>query len=69
MVSDGATLILVRVTSGVNDLADELKSTVRLFAHHALLYSFIDSHVDLYSLQNDAITGGVARPLANGVQS
>ena len=47
MLCDDARLIPVRVTSGVNDLADESKSTVRLFAHHVLLYCFIESDVDL----------------------
>ena len=37
----------------VNDLADELKSTVRLFADDALLYCFIESDGDLDSLQSD----------------
>ncbi|CAB4025778.1 Hypothetical predicted protein, partial [Paramuricea clavata] len=68
VVCDGATSTPITVTSGVpqstvlgpvlfllyiNDLAEELKSTVRLFADDALLYCFIESDVDADSLQAD----------------
>ena len=37
----------------VNDLADDLKSTVRLFANDVLLHCFIESNIDSDSLQSD----------------
>ena len=68
VVGDGTTSTPVRVTSGIpqgtvlgpvlfllyiNDLADELKSTVKLFADDALMYCLIESELDSDSLQGD----------------
>ena len=68
VVCDGASFAPATVTFGVtqgmvlrpvlfllyvNDLADDLKSTVRLFADNALLYCFIESDINSDSLQGD----------------
>ena len=68
VVCDGVTSTPVRVTSGVpqstvlgpvlfllyiNGLANELKSTVRLFADDALMYCLIESELDSDSLQGN----------------